>query len=198
MGETRSTKLDGDSGASGIPVTGFVLAGGQSRRMGQDKATLEWRSRPLLDHMIQLLSTAADPVRIVGRDALPDRIPGLGPAGGILTALHVTETSKNLIVAVDLPSLTTGFLRTFRVWWTGSTKHILACKIGSDYPLCLGIDRAMLPAIEERIKAGRLAIRTLIEESDSEILNEETVLQAGFPISIFANVNTPEQWAKLV
>ena len=56
-----------------------------------------------LDHITQLLSTAADTVRIVGCWAFLDRIPGRRPLGGILTALAITDTEQNLIVAVDLP-----------------------------------------------------------------------------------------------
>ena len=190
MGETRSTATKGDS------INGFVLAGGRSLRMGQDKAMLEWQGQPMLDHMVELLSTAAGRVRIIGRDALPDRIPGCGPLGGILTALETTETHKNLIVAVDLPLLTTGFLQMFRAKWARSTRHILACKIGSDYPLCIGIDRELLPAIAERVDARKLALHQLIEESDAEILQEEAIGTAGFSSSIFHNINTPEDWGR--
>src|SRR6266404_414333 len=116
MGEIRSTALHGSS------INGFVLAGGKSRRMGRDKASLEWRGHPLLDHMVHLLSTASRQVRIIGRDELPDRIPDCGPLGGILTALEITETTKNLIVALDLPLLTTPFLQMFQSCWIHSAK----------------------------------------------------------------------------
>ena len=72
MPEIRSTARDA------AQITGFVLAGRQSRRMGRDKAMLDWRGQRLLDHMTQLLSTVADPVQIIGRGALPDRIPNCG------------------------------------------------------------------------------------------------------------------------
>jgi molybdopterin-guanine dinucleotide biosynthesis protein A len=105
--------------------------------------------------LTQLLSTAAVPVRIVGRGAFLDRIPGRGPLGGILTALEITDTAKNLIVAVDLPLLTPNFLKMFRTRWEGSPGQILACKIGADYPLCLGVDRSLLSEISKRIgKSG--------------------------------------------
>jgi molybdopterin-guanine dinucleotide biosynthesis protein A len=94
-------------------LSGFVLAGGKSRRMGQDKAMLHFRNHSLLDHMVQLLSTVANPVRVVGRGILPDQIPDCGPLGGILTALDASESAMNLIVAVDLPLLSPEFLQWF-------------------------------------------------------------------------------------
>jgi len=77
--------------------------------MGRDKALLEFRGIPLQTHMIRLLSTVASPVRIVGKEDLPDRFPGYGPMGGIQTALAVSESEANLIVAVELPLLEPAF-----------------------------------------------------------------------------------------
>src|SRR5215207_2671871 len=94
-------------------TNGFILAGGQSRRMGTDKATLKWGETSLLDHMLQLLSTVADRVSVVGRGNFPDAIAGKGPLGGILTALQTTDSDFNLFLAVDLPLLTPDFLKMF-------------------------------------------------------------------------------------
>src|SRR5262245_54590024 len=179
------------------PLAGFVLAGGQSRRMGRDKASLPWQQHSLLEHMVQLLSTVARPVRIVGKDELPDIIPNQGPLGGILTALEVTSTRKNLIVAVDLPLLTIPFLRMFRERFIRSDRHLLACKIRSDYPLCLGLDRALLPVVKDRIAHQRRALNELVAETEAEILQEEEIKAAGFSDSLFFNLNSPADWDRL-
>src|SRR5687767_2755533 len=118
-----------------LSLSGFVLAGGQSRRMGRDKAIMMWNDKTLLDHMIQLLLTAAGPVRVVGRGELPDRLPGNGPLGGILTALEVTETHRNLILGTDLPLLTSNFLNSFGYRVVASEQDVVACNIGGMYPL---------------------------------------------------------------
>jgi len=187
MPEIRSTARDA------AQITSFVLAGGQSRRMGRDKAMLDWRGQRLLDHMTQLLSTVADPVQIIGRGALPDRIPNCGPLGEILTALEVSQTPKTLIVAIDLPLLTPAFLQMFRSQWLHSTRCLLACRIGADYPLCLGVDRALAPEV-----AGRLALREWIADSDTQLLNEKALAAEGFSERLFANANTPEEWESLL
>src|SRR5688572_22285303 len=130
-----------------MDVSGFVLAGGQSRRMGRDKALLPWHGHTLLDHMIRLVRKVADPVQVVGRAPLPDRLPGLGPLSGISTGLEASSTDANLFVAVDLPFLTEDFLNFLRTRLENSSHPLVACKIGSVFPLCLGIWRPMLPEI---------------------------------------------------
>src|SRR5690348_14599122 len=120
-------------------MSGFVLAGGRSRRMGRDKALLEWRGGTLLQHMTGLLATVCNPVLVVGRDELPDLVPGLGPVGGIVTALKHTVTRFNLVVAVDLPFLTSDFLIHFKERCIHSTTPLIVCRISSGFPLCLGV-----------------------------------------------------------
>jgi len=165
--------------------------------MGRDKTLLEFRGIPLADHMLSLVSTVAFPVRIVGKDELPDKISGCGPLGGIQTALDVSESDLNLIVAVDLPLLEPAFLKWFCDRMARSAGPVVACRIGNAFPLCLGVHRSAGPAVTGRIAAGNLAIQRFIRESDSHIISEEEVRAAGFPSSIFHNVNTPDDWKSL-
>src|SRR5215510_7836645 len=153
-------------------LSAFVLAGGKSTRMGQDKALLTWGSHTLLEHMVELLQTVASPVQVVGRDPLPDRLPGLGPLSGIATGLEVSFTDANIFVAVDLPFLTKDFLNFLRKRIQNSSQPLLACKIGSAFPLCIGVWRPMLPEIARCLEASQLSIRGLIEGGSSEIISE--------------------------
>lgn len=172
-------------------TNGFILAGGESRRMGRDKAALEWGNGFLLDHMVQLLSTVAGRVRVVGREELPDRIPGKGPLGGILTALEATDTEENLIVAVDLPLLTEAFLREFHARFLASPRPLLACRVSETLPLCLGVRKSLQPEVARRVSEDNLAIQALIKETKAEIWDP------AFERSIFANANTPDDWKRL-
>jgi hypothetical protein len=56
----------------------------------------------MLDHMSDLSKTVANPVHVVGRDLLPDRLPVMGPSTRIATGLETSFTAANLFVAVDL------------------------------------------------------------------------------------------------
>src|SRR3984885_1114552 len=105
--------------------SGFVLAGGASKRMGQPKALLPYRGTTLVEHVAKIVQEAAgsaapspvivigDPDRLghLGFQVFPDELPGCGPASGIYTALRVTQTDWNLVVACDMPGVTTDLLR---------------------------------------------------------------------------------------
>ena len=110
-----------------------ILAGGQSRRMGRDKAFLPVGGRPVIERVIESVTPLSDDVTIITNapdnyrpylssyggfaDALPafrmvnDVYPGKGSLGGIYTAIHVASYSHCLVVACDMPFLNTGLLR---------------------------------------------------------------------------------------
>ena len=181
-----STRLD---------CTGFILAGGKSTRMGRDKTLLDWNGRTLLDHMVDLISSAVDKVHVVGRDPLPDRLPGHGPLSGLATALETSKTDANLVVAVDLPLLSKGFLKYLRSQAELTNDLLITCKIGSDFPLCLVIRQALLPEIHSRLASHDLSIHGLVENSPARVISESELRDAGFNPSQFRNINTEDDYS---
>jgi molybdopterin-guanine dinucleotide biosynthesis protein A len=104
---------------SNADIAGFILAGGESSRMGRDKALLELAGELMIVRTAHLLKSAIGPPIVVGSpqlyrplgfDAVRDDWPGAGPLGAIATALRVSEVPWNLIVACDLPYLTKDWL----------------------------------------------------------------------------------------
>src|SRR6185369_14860860 len=103
-------------------LTGFVLIGGKSSRMGTDKALLRLPDgETLLEHAMAVLSSVASEVRLIGSNEkyadftataqiVEDIFPERGPLGGIHAALASTDTDLNLILAVDTPAVTTVLL----------------------------------------------------------------------------------------
>jgi molybdopterin-guanine dinucleotide biosynthesis protein A len=108
-------------------VAAFILAGGRSSRMGRDKAWLELAGLPLVLRVARSVEPLVSAVTVigplerfesVGLASIPDRIPAraasgessCGPLGGILTALNATQCSWNLVLACDLPYITTEWL----------------------------------------------------------------------------------------
>ncbi len=104
---------------------GVVLAGGKSTRLGRDKAFVAWRGDDLLGQAVRRLQAFLPEVRVVGRDPaahgldvpwLLDDVPGLGPAGGVLTALRALGRPC-LVTSCDLPLLTDEILSVLLAAW---------------------------------------------------------------------------------
>lgn len=119
-------------------ILGAVLAGGQSRRFGSDKAVALWRGRPLLDHACSLAAQVADAVVICGREqgpvpAIGDRpAGGRGPLGGLNAALHFARAhghARVLSIPCDTPTIAVDRLREL-VAATGPTYLATAPVIG--------------------------------------------------------------------
>jgi len=105
-----------------MAVTAVLLAGGESRRMGRDKATLQWRGRPLWERQIEKLrALRPEKILVSARSNLPwrpadvelilDAPPSRGPLSGLAAALACTETEHLLALAVDMPFMTVSQLR---------------------------------------------------------------------------------------
>jgi molybdopterin-guanine dinucleotide biosynthesis protein A len=99
-----------------VPFSGAVLTGGASTRMGQDKAFLVVRGRPLVSIVVDaLVAAGADDVCTIGGDvdrlarlghpAVPDREPGEGPLGGLVQALHAARHEIVVVLACDQPNV---------------------------------------------------------------------------------------------
>lgn len=98
---------------TGVPAAGAVLAGGGSVRMGADKAFIAVGGVPMVVKAVTALREAgADPAVVVGGDGpgllklglghVPDRYPGQGPLGGIITALGALDAPLVMILSCDL------------------------------------------------------------------------------------------------
>ena len=178
------------------PRTAFILAGGSSRRMGQDKSRLPWGGGTLLEHMVERLGRVADTVRVAGRDPLPDRHPGRGPVEGIRTALGATATEENLIVAVDLPFLEPGFLEYMMDRLDRSRHLLVACELDGRVPLCLALRKGLLPTVEACLERGQRSLEGLVRSVDRETITETELGRMGFAPDMFRNLNTYEEYEK--
>lgn len=103
-----------------IELTLAILAGGNSQRMGQDKALMSFQGEPLIHRVIDRLAGLAAEVMVItpnpqaylslGLRITPDLIPGHGPLGGLFTALSVASHSELALVACDMPFVNAGLL----------------------------------------------------------------------------------------
>jgi len=182
----------------GMRTAGFVLVGGRSSRMGQDKALLPWRNRTLVENIATKVRDAAGNVSLVGNPerygavpmhCLADRRPGLGPLSGIETALLSNCAELNLIVACDLLFLETDCLKSLiQTAIDGSSKCVVARdKAGQLHPLC-GVYRSnCLSIVQRALDSGRLKLMEIIQELGAQHVDVKTPIW---------NVNTPEEWQR--
>ncbi len=100
-------------------IVGVVLAGGQSSRMGQDKAMLPFKGETLLHHQVQLLRRICSHVVVSGEypgfDCVPDCVPKYGPISGIYSVAKQIPSAALLVVPVDMPQLTVEHLNRLQI-----------------------------------------------------------------------------------
>jgi molybdenum cofactor guanylyltransferase len=186
---------------AGEAITGFVLAGGKSTRMGRDKAGLSFDGRTLLETALEAARAVADKVFILGDPELygayaatiADVFPGCGPLGGIHAALQQTTTEFNLMIAVDTPFLSGSLLRYLVERALEARAIVAAPKINAyPQPLCAVYSRAFLPIAERALKTGAYKIVPLFPETGTLLIREAELKEVAFTAEMFENLNTPE------
>ena len=184
-------------------VTGTVLAGGRSSRLGRDKALLEVGRETRLARAVRTLGTVSDEVVGVGpahRAALvpgvrvvPDERPGVGPLGGIATALRAMRGERLLAVATDMPLLSTDLLRSLIELSPGYDVTIPRVE-GRTQQLCAVYARTCLPMIDDQLARDDFKIDRFFARVRVRIVEEEDVRRFDPQLLSFRNVNTEEDW----
>jgi len=171
-------------------LTGIVLAGGRSSRMGRDKALLQWKDQQtFLDRAIELLCKAGCESVIIsgdrpGYDCVPDRWPGQGPLGGIASVLEARPalSGRLAIVPVDMPRLRSDSLRSLVVAARGDGARYADVPL----PMVLCVSDRLRSATRERMQSEARSLRALARHLDMAIV-EPT------PADALANINTPAE-----
>lgn len=186
-------------------LTGFILVGGKSHRMGRDKVFLEFQGETLLARALATLRAIASSVVLVGpRDKLAgygpvveDVFPNAGPLGGIHAALRSSTTELNLLLAVDLPLVSPGLLR-YLVRRAEATEALVTVPRTFDgwQPLCAVYRRAFADCAEQALAQSRNKVDALFRHEILQVITEQELSAAGFSASAFKNVNTPEDFGE--
>ena len=181
---------------------GVILAGGQSSRMGLDKATLPIAGTTLLEYMHTKLLQAGINEIVICRNApgyLNDDIPQLGPLGALYTLSQRYPERRALIVPVDMPLLSVANLQQFQVAATDlkESDANLPATLGQQiFPLYLPFTPDVIDALKQRAKhPDDLSIAAFLRETAGRRLS-------SFAYSInddeFLNANTPGQWQSIL
>lgn len=188
-----------------MDVSGVVLAGGMSRRLGRNKAVEPVEGEPLIRRVIGRLSQVCQQTVVVVNDAqraialpLPDSArvvvdiyPDSGSLGGIFTGLSASDCEWGMVVACDMPFLNVALLQ-----------HLLSLREGYDVvvpvlderpePTHALYSKTCLPYIERRLRANDLKIARFFDEVRVKLVPEEDVTRLDPERLSFFNVNTQD------
>lgn len=184
---------------------GLVLAGGESRRMGSDKALLVRDGQSQLEHVATLLAGVTDRVFVSVRreqqsepernrfSTIVDRYDDIGPVAGILSAMDEHADVNWLIVACDLPNIDTGTLE-YLLKNRSLEKPFTAFKSSHDdlpEPLCAAYLAGSDAIIRKFVDDGIVCPRKILIRSDTLLLEQPN------PVAL-DNINTPDDLADSV
>jgi molybdopterin-guanine dinucleotide biosynthesis protein A len=180
-------------------LTGLVLAGGRSRRMGTDKALLAVDGRPLLWRVAERLAEVCPRVVVAAGtrplpplpwDRVDDRVAGAGPLAGIIGGLGVTTTPLLAVAAVDMPGVSPAVFTELASRWDGRAPAVVPRRAGRLEPLHAVWATSALPDLTALFDAG--------ERSPTRVLERlaATVVPIGGDGAWAVSVNTPADLAR--
>lgn len=181
----------------------YLLAGGRSTRMGENKAFINFRGQTLLERARTALSAACGSVTIVGDpepfascgQVISDIFPGCGPLAGIHAALKHSSAKVNLMLAVDMPFVSSDLLKFLLEAATESNAMVTVPRTSRGLqPLCAVYRRAFAPIAEQAIRVGRYKIDAAFAGVPIHVIDETQLAAAGFSEKDFFNVNTPDDY----
>ena len=188
-----------------IDVTGIILAGGVSRRLGyRNKALLEIDGKSIIEHVIEALSGATENIVLItnspgdyeflGLPMFRDIIPDSGSLGGIYTGLRLSKTHYNLVIACDMPFIKPHLLLSLI---RNSKGYDVGVPMTPDgyHPTCAVYSRNCIDAIEAQIVARHLKITDFFPHVKVRTLDLQTLCPLC-DANIFFNINTEEDYMK--
>jgi molybdopterin-guanine dinucleotide biosynthesis protein A len=187
-----------------MPVSAAILCGGEGRRMGgADKGQLLIHGqsfierqlevlRPLTPHLMLIRGGATRPcppdVRVV-----KDEVEGAGALGGVYTALRASATDRIIVLACDMPFVTTDFL-AYLLDYREDADVVIPRDEQGRHPLCGVFHRRIAPALKTRIDAGMLRVDDALVTFDLREVDSDATAAFDAAGRLLLNVNTPKEY----
>ena len=178
-----------------------ILAGGRAKRMGTNKCIMPLAGRPVVSYILNELSPHAAETVLIANDpapfasfglpTYPDDVQGVGPLGGLATALRRAAQPTIVLTACDMP-----FIRWTLVEYLLSlavtAEVVMPVVRGEAEPLLAVYSRACLPAIERALAAGERRMVSFLPAVHVKQVEENLLLAADPSGMTFFNLNTPD------
>ncbi len=189
-------------------LTVSVQAGGQSRRMGREKAMIPFLGQALIARVVARVRPAAReiiliapnpaPFQFLGLPVFPDRIPGMGVLGGLYTSLSAAHQPFVALIACDMPFANPALL-SFQlelIQTSGADVAISQSDHGLE-PLHAVYRRdTCLPLVENALRQGQMRLNSWFGRAVVRILSPDETAACDPQGFAFTNINTPEELAR--
>jgi molybdopterin-guanine dinucleotide biosynthesis protein A len=189
----------------------IILAGGQSRRMGRNKALLPLPGKEpitFVEHLVALFHSYCREVVLVARDAqqaadyasipnvqlVTDVQPDIGPLMGLYTGLRVITCSHALVTAVDMPFVQIPMIEFLLAQPLDDALRVPVVD-GIPQVLFAIYPKTILPLVEQRLQEGRRDPRSLLDMAHVCYIEEAQLRSIEPELRSFVNVNTPQELA---
>ena len=185
-----------------------IQAGGESRRMGRNKALMPFAGQALIAYLIARLANAGDELFVTANQpglygflelpVYPDAIPGKGALGGLLTALRRAKYPVVAVVACDMPFASPALLqRQYQVLLEEKADVVVPATAFGLEPLhALYRIAACLPAVEAAIDSGQLKLSSWFGQLNVRTLAADEWQSYDPDGVVFTNLNTPDEFQK--
>lgn len=192
-----------------IQATGIINAGGKSSRMGTNKALLTINGKTVIEQIADELKKVVSSIIIVtnsfeqyeflGLPMVEDKWKGMGPLAGIHAGLSASETDKNLVVACDMPFVSSDLgkvLIDFLDEYQAAVPNIS----GQLHPLFAAYRKDVREEINRSLENEQLRIRQFLQNVNAKIITEADLKELKFPYeaSQFFNMNHPEEFEEAI
>jgi molybdopterin-guanine dinucleotide biosynthesis protein A len=184
-----------------------ILAGGLSRRMGHDKATLPAGDGTLIEHLARRLAPVVDETIIAGGSGsppfdgarvVPDQDPGRGPLAGMLAGMTAAHERHVWVVACDLPDVEPALGALLRAL-AGDYEAVVPRPGREPEGVCALYVRELAPRIAAQLEAGKGSIKSLLSRSMVRYVGSDELRVVDPELRSFRNLNSPadyEDWLR--
>lgn len=184
-------------------ITGVILAGGQSSRMGSNKALLPYRGGRFIEAIyrqfrglfaeVLLVTNTPEQYQFLDCRKVPDRYPGMGALAGLHSGLHSSLTPHIFAVACDMPYLHEQLIRNLAARRHAADVVIPEGAQGLE-PLHAIYSRSCLPHMAESLSSGRRRIISFFPAVSVETVSRAAVAALDPEFASFSNINTPADY----
>jgi len=186
-------------------ITGVILVGGKSRRMGKDKAFLEVAGKPMFERVLDLFRESFARVLLVGNGGerfagygvtvAPDIYPG-SSLGGLYTGLHDAETEYVFVSSCDIPFPSAGVIDHLCSLREGFDAVVPSTGYGYE-PLFALYSKSCLAPIKAQLDSGEFCAFAYYPQIRVRYVLPEELARFDRDGRAFLNLNTPEEYAKI-